>query len=41
VIKEIAPVIGGRGGGKADMAEGGGNLPEKLPKRLRRVMQGD
>ena len=30
VIKEIAPVIGGRGGGKADMAEGGGNLPDKL-----------
>jgi alanyl-tRNA synthetase len=30
VIKEIAPIIGGRGGGKADMAEGGGNLPGKL-----------
>ncbi len=30
VIKEIAPIIGGRGGGKADMAEGGGNMPEKL-----------
>src|SRR6059058_4523296 len=24
VIKELAPIIGGRGGGKADMAEGGG-----------------
>ncbi len=30
VIKEIAPIVGGRGGGKPDMAEGGGNLPEKL-----------
>ncbi len=30
VIKEIAPLIGGRGGGKADMAEGGGNLPDEL-----------
>ncbi|MFN2530251.1 MAG: alanine--tRNA ligase [Pyrinomonadaceae bacterium] len=30
VIKELAPIIGGRGGGKAEMAEGGGNLPDKL-----------
>ncbi len=30
VIKEIVPVIGGRGGGKADMAEGGGPNAEKL-----------
>jgi len=34
VIKEIAPIIGGRGGGKADMAEGGGNLPEKLSEAI-------
>jgi len=34
VIKELAPIIGGRGGGKADMAEGGGNLPEKLAEAL-------
>jgi alanyl-tRNA synthetase len=30
VIREIAPIIGGKGGGKADMAEGGGSLPDKL-----------
>lgn len=30
VIKEIAPIVGGRGGGKPDMAEGGGTEPEKL-----------
>ena len=30
VIKELAPIIGGKGGGKADMAEGGGSQPEKL-----------
>ena len=30
VIREIAPIIGGRGGGKPDMAEGGGSEPEKL-----------
>jgi alanyl-tRNA synthetase len=30
VIREIAPIVGGRGGGKPDMAEGGGTKPEKL-----------
>jgi alanyl-tRNA synthetase len=34
VIKELAPIIGGKGGGKADMAEGGGNQPEKLFEAL-------
>jgi alanyl-tRNA synthetase len=34
VIKELAPIVGGRGGGKADMAEGGGTQPEKLGEAL-------
>jgi alanyl-tRNA synthetase len=34
IIKELAPIIGGRGGGKPDMAEGGGNLPEKLSEAI-------
>ncbi|HKS29101.1 MAG TPA: alanine--tRNA ligase [Pyrinomonadaceae bacterium] len=34
VIKELAPMVGGRGGGKPDMAEGGGNQPEKLKEAL-------
>ena len=34
VIKELAPIIGGRGGGKADMAEGGGSQPENLAQAL-------
>jgi alanyl-tRNA synthetase len=34
VIKELAPIVGGRGGGKADMAEGGGSQPEKLGAAL-------
>src|SRR5215213_335372 len=34
VIKELAPIVGGRGGGKADMAEGGGNQPENLSAAL-------
>ncbi len=34
VIKELAPIVGGRGGGKSDMAEGGGNQPDKLKEAL-------
>jgi alanyl-tRNA synthetase len=34
VIKELAPIIGGKGGGKPDMAEGGGPQPEKLAEAL-------
>jgi alanyl-tRNA synthetase len=34
VIKELAPIVGGHGGGKADMAEGGGSQPEKLADAL-------
>jgi len=34
IIKELAPIIGGRGGGKPDMAEGGGSEPEKLAEAI-------
>jgi alanyl-tRNA synthetase len=34
VIREIAPIVGGRGGGKPDMAEGGGTEPERLPDAI-------
>jgi alanyl-tRNA synthetase len=34
VIREIAPIVGGKGGGKPDMAEGGGTLPEKLDEAI-------
>ena len=34
VIKELAPIVGGRGGGKPDMAEGGGSQPENLGAAL-------
>lgn len=30
VIREIVGHVGGKGGGRPDMAEGGGNMPEKL-----------
>jgi alanyl-tRNA synthetase len=34
VIREIAPIVGGRGGGKPDMAEGGGTEPAKLSEAI-------
>ena len=34
VIKEIVGIVGGRGGGKPDMAEGGGTVPDKLPEAI-------
>ena len=30
IIREITPIVGGKGGGKADMAEGGGSEPDKI-----------
>ena len=40
VIKELAPIVGGKGGGKPDMAEGGGNQPEKLDRSSRSKLFG-
>ncbi len=34
IIREIAPIVGGKGGGKPDMAEGGGTEPEKLSEAM-------
>ncbi|MEQ1763143.1 MAG: alanine--tRNA ligase [Pyrinomonadaceae bacterium] len=34
VIKEIVPIVGGNGGGRPDMAEGGGSDPEKLAEAI-------
>jgi alanyl-tRNA synthetase len=34
VIKELVPIVGGKGGGRADMAEGGGPEGEKVPEAL-------
>ncbi|MBX3293097.1 MAG: alanine--tRNA ligase [Acidobacteria bacterium] len=34
IIREIAPIVGGKGGGKADMAEGGGTDPTKLSEAI-------
>lgn len=34
LIQQLAPLIEGRGGGKADAAQAGGRLPERLPDAL-------
>ncbi len=37
VVKQIAPVIGGGGGGKPDMAQAGGKEPAKLSEALQKA----
>ncbi len=39
IIEQIAPVVGGRGGGKNDMAQAGGKSPEKLRQALDKAME--
>jgi len=38
-IKEIAPVVGGRGGGKPDMAQAGGSDPAKIAEAITAAAQ--
>jgi alanyl-tRNA synthetase len=39
IVKELASIIDGGGGGKSDMAQAGGNKPEKLEEALRKVFE--
>src|SRR5262249_43481626 len=34
IVKEIAPIVGGGGGGRPDFAEAGGKQPEKIDEML-------
>jgi alanyl-tRNA synthetase len=34
IVKEIAPIVGGGGGGRPDFAEAGGKMPEKIDEML-------
>jgi alanyl-tRNA synthetase len=38
LVNVVAELCGGKGGGRADMAQAGGNLPEKLPEALAAVI---
>jgi len=33
-VKEIAPIVGGGGGGRPDFAEAGGKQPERIDEML-------
>jgi alanyl-tRNA synthetase len=35
IVKEIAPIVGGGGGGRPDFAEAGGKLPAKIDEMLK------
>jgi len=35
IVKEIAPIVGGGGGGRPDFAEAGGKQPEKIDEMLK------
>ncbi|MDD2271170.1 MAG: alanine--tRNA ligase [Desulfuromonadaceae bacterium] len=37
IIKQIAPLVGGSGGGKPELAQAGGSLPDKLDEALAAV----
>ncbi len=37
IIKNVAEIVGGSGGGRPDMAQAGGKLPAKLPEALEHV----
>jgi len=39
IVKEIASVVGGRGGGRPDMAQAGGNQPENLDQALAKAYE--
>ena len=42
IVKEIAPIVGGGGGGRPDFAEAGGKQPEKIDEMLdesRRIVE--
>ena len=34
IVKELAPIVGGGGGGRPDFAEAGGKQPEKIDEML-------
>ncbi len=39
IVKQISPIVGGSGGGRPDMAQAGGNRPERLDAALDKVYE--
>jgi alanyl-tRNA synthetase len=38
-LKEVAPVVGGGGGGRPDLAQAGGKSPEQIPAAMEKAIQ--
>jgi alanyl-tRNA synthetase len=38
-LKQVAPVVGGGGGGRPDLAQAGGKYPEKIPDALQHALE--
>jgi alanyl-tRNA synthetase (EC 6.1.1.7) len=39
IVKEIAPLVGGTGGGRPDMAQAGGSKPENMDQALNKLQE--
>lgn len=39
LIKQMAPIVGGKGGGKPEMAQAGGSIPDKLDEALEKLYE--
>ena len=39
IVRQIAPVVGGGGGGRPDMAQAGGSKPEMIDKALEKAAE--
>jgi alanyl-tRNA synthetase len=37
LVREIAAIVGGKGGGRPDFAQAGGTAPERLPEAIERL----
>ncbi|WP_457573480.1 alanine--tRNA ligase [Desulfolithobacter sp.] len=37
LVREVAGIVGGKGGGRPDMAQAGGPMPDKLPEAMKAV----
>ena len=38
-LKEVAPIVGGGGGGRPDLAQAGGKSPEQIPAAMEKAVQ--
>ena len=39
IIKEFAPIVGGKGGGKSDFAQGGGKDASKIDELIKKAKE--